>query len=89
MMKESETCNTIGWLIMTIGVLAGIVFTFSFGRVEIPRSYYGTETVWSGIMVATGIGIIINSFLVGYLFQKIGSLLRYNEQKSEVKPTND
>lgn len=81
-MKESEVCNFIGWILFAIGLISGVIFILVFGRVEVPRTYYGTETVWSGIMVITGIGIIFNGFLIGYLFQKIASLLRYHENKT-------
>jgi len=81
-MKESEVCNAIGWILIALGFIAGFIFILVFGRVEVPRTYYGTETVWSGIMVITGIGIIFNGFLVGYLFQKIASILRYHENKA-------
>lgn len=56
-MKESDVCNTIGWGLITLGVISGFIFILVFGRVEVPRTYYGTETVWSGLMVITGVGI--------------------------------
>jgi hypothetical protein len=77
--KESDTCNFIGWGIITLGVISGLVFILAFGRIEIPRPYYGTRTVWSGMMISTGIGIMLNGFFLGYLFQKIASILRYHE----------
>jgi len=80
-MTESEVCNSIGWVLIALGIISGVIFILVFGRVEVPRTYYGTETVWSGIMVITGIGIIFNGFLIGYLFQKIASILRYHEKK--------
>lgn len=80
-MTESEVCNSIGWVLIALGIISGVIFILVFGRVEVPKTYYGTETVWSGIMVITGIGIIFNSFLIGYLFQKIASILRYHEKK--------
>ena len=81
-MTESEVCNALGWGIIVLGIISGFIFILVFGRVEVPRTYYGTETVWSGIMVITGIGIIFNGFLVGYLFQKVASILRYHESKT-------
>ncbi|MDC4597701.1 hypothetical protein NQ793_07890 [Acinetobacter baumannii] len=80
-MKESDVCNAIGWGLIVLGVISGFIFIFVFGRVEVPRTYSGTETVWSGLMVITGIGIVFNGFLVGYLFQKVASILRYHENK--------
>ena len=80
-LKESEACNLIGWVIIAIGVISGGIFIATFGRIEVPSSYYGTKTIWSGVMIATGIGIAINGFLAGYLFQKIASILRYHESK--------
>lgn len=80
-MRESEVCNFIGWALVVIGLIAGFIFILVFGRVEVPREYFGTEKVWSGVMVITGIGIMLNGFIVGYLFQKIASLLRYQENK--------
>ncbi|WP_284880700.1 hypothetical protein [Acinetobacter variabilis] len=77
--KESDTCNFIGWGIVALGVISGLVFIFAFGRIEIPSGYYGTRTVWSGVMISTGLGIILNGFFLGYLFQKIASILRYHE----------
>ncbi|MCO8060314.1 MULTISPECIES: hypothetical protein [Acinetobacter] len=83
--KESDTCNFIGWGIITLGVISGLVFILAFGRIEIPRPYYGTRTVWSGMMISTGIGIMLNGFFLGYLFQKIASILRYHEaNKSKI-----
>ena len=81
-LKESEACNLIGWVIIVIGIISGIIFIIIFGRIEVPSSYYGTRTIWSGVMITTGIGIIFNGFIVGYLFQKIASLLRYKENKT-------
>jgi len=77
--KESDTCNFIGWGIIALGVISGLIFILAFGRIEIPSAYYGTRTVWSGIMISTGLGIMLNGFFLGYLFQKIASLLRYHE----------
>ncbi|HAV5501272.1 TPA: hypothetical protein JI107_18205 [Acinetobacter baumannii] len=81
-MTESEVCNAIGWVLIALGFIAGFIFILAFGRVEVPRTYYGTETVWSGIMVITGVGIMFNGFLGGYLFQKVASILRYHENKA-------
>lgn len=80
-MKESDICNSIGWVIIALGSLAGILYIINFGQIEIESIYY-TKKVWSGVMVCVGIGIILNSLLVGYLFQKIGSLLAYQEAKA-------
>ncbi|ELY3853772.1 hypothetical protein LN098_003751 [Acinetobacter baumannii] len=79
-MKESEVCNAIGWGLIVLGIISGFIFILVFGRIEV-ASYYGKETVWSGVMIATGIGIIFNGFLAGYLFQKVASILRYHENK--------
>lgn len=84
-MKESGVCNFIGWALLVLGLISGFIFIIVFGRVEIPviigGDYFGTKKTWSGMMVATGIGIMLNGFIVGYLFQKIASLLRYQENK--------
>lgn len=77
--KESDTCNFIGWVIIALGVISGFIFIIAFGRIEIPSTYYGTRTVWSGVMISTGLGIMLNGFFLGYLFQKIASILRYHE----------
>ncbi len=79
-MRESEVCNAIGWVLIALGFIAGFLFILAFGRIEV-ASYYDKETVWSGVMIATGIGIIFNGFLAGYLFQKVASILRYHENK--------
>jgi F0F1-type ATP synthase membrane subunit c/vacuolar-type H+-ATPase subunit K len=81
-LKESGTCDLVGLTLMILGVVSGIVFIIVFGRIEVPSVYYGTRTIWSGVMIATGIGIIFNGLLIGYLFQKIASILRYHENKS-------
>lgn len=87
-LKESEACNLIGWAIIIIGIISGFIFIGVFGRIEVPSSYYGTRTVWSGAMIATGVGIAINGFLAGYLFQKIASILRYHESKKSNETEN-
>lgn len=46
-MTESEVCNALGWGIIVLGIISGFIFILVFGRVEVPRTYYGTETVWS------------------------------------------
>lgn len=76
---ESSTCNFIGWAIIALGIISGLLFIIAFGQIEIPSTYYGTRKVWSGIMISTGIGIMLNGFFIGYLFQKIASILRYHE----------
>lgn len=68
--KESDTCNFIGWGIITLGVISGLVFILAFGRIEIPRPYYGTRTVWSGMMISTGIGIMLNGFFLDIYSKK-------------------
>lgn len=83
-LKESESCNIVGWIIIALGVIGGLVFIFAFGRVEVVTSYYSTEKEWSGTMVAVGFGMMLNGFFGGYLFQKIASILRYHEQKKHL-----
>lgn len=83
--KESATCNFIGWAIIALGIISGIIFIFAFGRIEIPSAYYGTRSVWSGVMISTGLGIMLNGFFLGYLFQKIASILRYHESNEPKK----
>ncbi|MCM1934633.1 hypothetical protein NCY59_03370 [Acinetobacter radioresistens] len=81
-LKESETCNILGWAIMGLGFIAGLIVVFAFGRIEITNEYYRTETIWSMAAIGTAIGIVFNGIIWGYLFQKIASLLRYHENKS-------
>jgi uncharacterized membrane protein (Fun14 family) len=78
--KESSTCDFVGLAIIGLGAIIGIIFIFAFGRIEVP-SYSGTKTIWSGVMITTGVGIIINGLIIGYLFQKVASILRYHENK--------
>ncbi|WP_336938990.1 hypothetical protein [Acinetobacter modestus] len=79
-MKESDVCNAFGVILIGIGIIAGFLFILFFGRIEV-ASYYSTTKIWSGLMVSTGIGIMFNGFIIGYLFQKIASILRYHEDK--------
>lgn len=81
-LKESETCTTVGWVIMALGVIVGLVVILFFGRIEIPSMYSGTTKVWAPMMVVMGISAILNGLIVGYLFQKIASILKYHENKS-------
>lgn len=83
--RESGSCTTIGWVVMAVGVISGILIILFLGRVEVASGYYGSAKVWSIPMIITGIGAMLNGFLVGYLFQKIGSLLRYHENSTEEK----
>lgn len=85
--NESDVCNTIGWILMVVGFLAGFLFIIYFGKV--PRSgYYSYGEEWSGIMIAWGLAMMINGFLVGYIFQKIASILRYHEKNKIKEETN-
>lgn len=81
--KESDTCMTVGWAIMAIGGILGLIVIFFFGRVEIGGGIYSeAKKVWSPIIVGVGMGTILNGLIVGYLFQKIASILKYHEKKS-------
>ncbi|WP_032864402.1 hypothetical protein [Acinetobacter dispersus] len=81
-MKESDVCNYIGWALIALGFIAGFIFILVFGRIEIASGYFGTTQIWSGTMICTGVSIMLNGFIIGYLFQKIASLLRYHENQS-------
>ena len=84
-MNESDVCNFIGWALFAIGLIAGFIFIMVFGRLEVPievaGTYYGARKEWSGTMIFVGIGIMFNGFIVGYLFQKVASILRYHEER--------
>lgn len=84
-MRESDSCNTIGWIVMAVGLISGVLIILFLGRIEVASGYYGSTKIWSIPMIITGIGAMLNGFLVGYLFQKIGSLLRYQENNTEEK----
>lgn len=81
-LKESGTCEMVGWGIMAMGVITGLVLILFFSRVEIASVYSGSTTVWSPTMVVMGLSAILNGLVVGYLFQKIASVLKYHENKS-------
>ncbi|MBF7694152.1 hypothetical protein [Acinetobacter pollinis] len=81
-LKESETCTMVSWAIMALGVIVGLVIILFFSRIEIPSMYSGTTKVWAPMMVVMGISAILNGLIVGYLFQKVASILKYHENKS-------
>lgn len=76
--KESEICNFVGLAIMAIGLVTGLILILVFGRIEVV-STYRVEKIWSTPIIITGVGAILNGLILGYLFQKIGSILSHLE----------
>ena len=81
-LKESTTNTFIGWAVIILSFIAGSVFILIFGQIESQNDSYDTVYVWSGVMVAIGLGIILNGLLFGYLILKVSSILQYHEQRS-------
>lgn len=71
-MGESDNCKFVGTMIMCLGIFAGAIFIFML---------YGQYRGFSVGIVAVGAGITLNSIILGYLFHKIGSVLKHLENK--------
>ena len=80
-LRESTTNTFIAWVVMILGCIAGIAFIVLFGQIETRNDNLDIVQVWSGKIIAVGIGIIMNGLLFGYLLLKLSSILQYYEQR--------
>ncbi len=80
-LRESTTNTFIAWVVMILGCIAGIAFIVLFGQIETRDDNLDIIQVWSGKIIAVGIGIIMNGLLFGYLLLKVSSILQYYEQR--------
>ncbi|KYQ84100.1 hypothetical protein AWW72_11040 [Acinetobacter sp. NRRL B-65365] len=80
-LRESTTNTFIAWVVMILGCIAGIAFIVLFGQIETRDDNLDIVQVWSGKIIAVGIGIIMNGLLFGYLLLKVSSILQYYEQR--------
>jgi len=80
-LRESTTNTFVAWLVMILGCIAGIAFIVLFGQIEVRNDNLDIVQVWSGKIIAVGIGIIMNGLLFGYLLLKVSSILKYYEQR--------
>lgn len=80
-LRESTTNTFIAWVVMILGCIAGIAFIVLFGQIEARNDNLDIVQVWSGKIIAVGIGIIMNGLLFGYLLLKVSSILQYYEQR--------
>ncbi|WP_343579115.1 hypothetical protein [Acinetobacter sp.] len=80
-LKESTTNTFVAWAVMILGCIAGIAFIVLFGQTEVRDDNLDIVQVWSGKIIAVGIGIIMNGLLFGYLLLKVSSILQYYEQR--------
>ncbi|ENU92456.1 hypothetical protein LF296_07570 [Acinetobacter vivianii] len=80
-LRESTTNTFIAWVVMILGCIAGIAFIVLFGQIETRNDNLDIVQVWSGKIIAVGIGIIMNGLLFGYLLLKVSSILQYYEQR--------
>ncbi|MCU4390800.1 hypothetical protein KTH73_08700 [Acinetobacter courvalinii] len=80
-LRESTTNTFIAWIVMILGCIAGIAFIVFFGQIEVRNENLDIVQVWSGKIIAVGLGIIMNGLLFGYLLLKVSSILQYYEQR--------
>ncbi|RPE31680.1 hypothetical protein EC846_1147 [Acinetobacter sp. BIGb0102] len=80
-LRESTTNTFVAWVVMILGCIAGIAFIVLFGQIETRNDNLDIVQVWSGKIIAVGIGIIMNGLLFGYLLLKVSSILQYYEQR--------
>lgn len=83
-MSESDNCQFIGNIILMFSIVLTIVYIVAFGKVETARysEYAGMikESSWSFAQIIMGFSISIGGLIWWYLFQKIGSILKYLEK---------
>ncbi|WP_038344327.1 hypothetical protein [Acinetobacter sp. A47] len=80
-LKESTTNTYVAWTVIILGCIAGIAFIVMFGQVEARNDNLDIVKVWSGKIIAVGLGIMANGILFGYLLLKVSSILQYYEQR--------
>lgn len=80
-LRESTTNTFVAWGVMILGCIAGIAFIVLFGQIEVRNENLDIVQVWSGKIIAVGLGIIMNGLLFGYLLLKVSSILQYYEQR--------
>lgn len=74
---ESFFCHQIGGLIILLSIASTIIFIIAFGKVP---TMYGYDD-WSFFNIVVGVAMGLNGCFFGYLLQKIGSVLKYHENK--------
>lgn len=80
-LRESTINTFIAWIVMILGCIAGLAFIVLFGQIEVRNENLDIVQVWSGKIIAVGLGIIMNGLLFGYLLLKVSSILQYYEQR--------
>lgn len=77
--NESKAAKVGAWCVILFGIVLGVAFILSYGKVETRNDNLDIIQVWSTPMVTIGLFIIFNGLLFGYLLLKISSILYHLE----------
>lgn len=77
--NESNSTKVVAWCVILFGIVLGVAFILSYGKVETRNDNLDIIQVWSTEMITIGLFIIFNGLLFGYLLLKISSILSYLE----------
>ncbi|MFZ3191621.1 MAG: hypothetical protein WA154_00240 [Moraxellaceae bacterium] len=83
---ESENVKFVGHIVIWISIIAAAICCFKFGTMQIESDsiygrsmgYYEDATNWAAIIAFIASGL--SGVLLGYLFLKVGSVLRHLEE---------
>jgi hypothetical protein len=77
---EGSATGTLGTVLIVLSIVSTCICVMAFGRIRIPSGLYGTQTVWSSTLVMAYVAAGLNGVLLGFVLQKVGSILRHLEQ---------
>ena len=79
LLTEGSATGTLGTVLIVLSIVSTCFCMMTYGRIQIPDGLYGTQTVWSSTLVMAYVAAGLNGVLLGFLLQKVGSILRHLE----------
>ena len=84
--EESETVKAIGSIVIWVSIITAAICCYAFGKMQVDSSaayglsmgYYKDVPNWPAIVAFIASGL--SGVLLGYLFLKVGSVLRHLEE---------
>ena len=82
---ESENVKAVGQIVIWTSIIAAAICCFAFGKTQvgIGEAYgisMGYRSQWSWAAITAFVASGLSGVLLGYLFLKIGSVLRHLEE---------
>lgn len=75
---EGNATATLGTVLIVLSIVSTYVCIMAFGRV--PAGLYSTRESWNSTLVMAYIAAGLNGVLIGFVVNKVGSVLKHLEQ---------